>query len=116
MTNEENNEDRRRHPRVAIPMLVQYRIEDVPEVLTDYTADISESGALLYTDKVTEPGARVFVHITTRIGEFLEAEGKVVRTFDGKLAIDLDNASDSVKASLSNAVQDALAKGSRKLS
>ena len=116
MTNEENNEDRRRHPRVAIPMLVQYRIENVPEVLTDYTADISESGALLYTDKVTEPGARVFVHITTRIGEFLEAEGKVVRTFDGKLAIDLDKASDSVKASLSNAVEDALAKGSHKLS
>ena len=116
MTNEANNEDRRRHPRVAIPMLVQYRIENVPEVLTDYTADISESGALLYTDKVTEPGARVFVHITTRIGEFLEAEGTVVRTFDGKLAIDLDKASDNVKASLSNAVQDALAKGSNKLS
>jgi c-di-GMP-binding flagellar brake protein YcgR len=110
MTNEQSNEDRRRHPRVAIPMLVQYRIENVEEVLTDYTADISESGALLYTDKVSEPGARVFVHITTRIGEFLEAEGKVVRTFDGKLAIELDKASDAVRSSLAQAVQDALAK------
>ena len=50
------------------------------------------------------------------IGEFLEAEGKVVRTFDGKLAIDLDKASEEVKTSLNNAVQDALAKGSKVLS
>ncbi len=90
-------------------MLVQYRIENVPELQTDYTADFSESGALIYTDKVTEAGAKVFVHITTRIGEFLEAEGKVVRTIDGKLAIELDQASDEVKTSLRNAVADAQA-------
>ena len=104
---EENQQNRRRHPRVRVPMLVQYRIENIPEVQTDYTADFSESGALLYTDKVTEPGARVFVHITTRIGEFLEAEGKVVRTFDGKLAIELDQASEEVRSSLRQAVADA---------
>ena len=104
---EENNQNRRRHPRVKVPMLVQYRIENVPDVQTDYTADFSESGALLYTDKVTEAGSKVFVHITTRIGEFLEAEGKVVRTIDGKLAIELDQASEDVKNSLRIAVADA---------
>ena len=106
---EENNQNRRRHPRVKVPMLVQYRIENVPELQTDYTADFSESGALIYTDKVTEAGAKVFVHITTRIGEFLEAEGKVVRTIDGKLAIELDKASEEVKTSLRHAVADAQA-------
>lgn len=104
--------NRRRHPRVDIPLLVQYRFGALEEFRTDYALNVSVSGMFISTPEVRPIGTRVFVQLTTRDGaHFLQGEGRVVRAMGGGYAIELVGFDDDARAVLDALVQEAIAKG-----
>ena len=103
--------NKRRHPRVDIPLLVQYRFGPLEDLRTEYAINVSASGLFIATAEVKPIGTRVFVQLTTRDGRhFLQGEGSVVRNADGGYAIELVGFDDDAKAVLDDLVRDALAK------
>jgi hypothetical protein len=107
-------QERRRHPRVDIPLLVQYRFGALEEFRTDYALNVSRSGLFISTTEARPPGTRVFVQLTTRDGQhFLQGEGRVVRNTDGGYAIELVGFDSEAHAVLDALVAEALAKGAQ---
>jgi hypothetical protein len=105
---------KRRHPRVDIPLLVQYRFGPIEDFRTDYALNVSVSGMFISTTEARPPGTRVFVQLTTRDGRhFLQGEGRVVRNVDGGYAIELVGFDDEARAVLDGLVREALAKAPR---
>jgi type IV pilus assembly protein PilZ len=102
-------ENRRRHPRVDIPLLVQYRFTALEEFRTDYAINVSRSGLFIETDDSRPIGTRVFVQLTTRDGaHLLQGEGRVVRQAGGGWAIELVGFDDAARAVLDSMVEAAL--------
>jgi len=102
---------KRRHPRVDIALLVQYRFGALEELRTEYALNVSQSGMFIATNEAKPVGTRVFVQLTTRDGHhFLQGEGSVVRNADGGYAIELLGFDDEAKAVLDALVKEALAK------
>lgn len=104
-----NADNRRRHPRVDIPLLVQYRFGALEEFRTDYTVNVSRSGLFIETDEQRPAGTRVYVQLTTRDGQhFLQGEGRVVRSADGGHAIELVGFEEAAQVVLDELVREAL--------
>lgn len=100
---------KRRHPRVAVPLLVQYRFGALEEPRIDYALNLSQSGLFIATDESRPVGARVYVQLTTRDGaHFLQGEGRVVRSQDGGHAIELVGFDAEARAVLDRLVKEAL--------
>lgn len=77
-------QETRKHPRVRIPLLVQYRFSPLDPFNTDYASDISESGIFITHAEPKPPGTPVFLQFVTRDGfHLVSAEGKVVRNAPG---------------------------------
>lgn len=115
MTNDEQTKDsedganRRRHPRVSIPLLVQYRFGALDKPHIDYALNVSKSGLFISTDASQPTGTRVFVQLTTRDGaHFLQGEGRVIRSMDGGYAIALEGFDEQAQKILSDLVQEAM--------
>jgi hypothetical protein len=101
--------NRRRHPRVAIPLLVQYRFGALDKPHIDYALNVSRSGLFISTDANQPEGTRVFVQLTTRDGaNLLQGEGRVVRAMDGGYAIELVGFDDESQTILDGLIQEAL--------
>jgi hypothetical protein len=101
----------RRHPRVDVPLLVQYRFGALEELRTEYALNVSVGGMFISTHEKRPPGTRVFVQLTTRDGRhFLQGEGKVVRSSDGGYAIELVGFDAEALAVLDAVVKEALEK------
>src|SRR5688572_5299100 len=112
MTDDKRNGEKRRHPRVDIPLLVQYRFGALDEFRTDYAVNVSRSGLFIATTEVRPVGTRVFVQLTTRDGKhFLQGEGRVVRNADGGYAIELVGFDADAHAVLDALVAEALLRG-----
>ena len=78
--------EKRKFPRVRIPLLVQYRTSPLEEFKTDYASDISEGGIFLSeATPALQPGTVLFMQFVTRDGMHLVSlEASVVRrTQDG---------------------------------
>ena len=106
-----NADNRRRHPRVDIPLLVQYRFGALEEFRTDYAINVSRSGLFISTTEQRAVGTRVYVQLTTRDGQhFLQGEGRVVRSAEGGNAIELVGFDERAQAVLEALVQEALAR------
>lgn len=100
---------RRRHARVNLPLLVQYRFGALEEPRIDYTLNVSQSGLFILTDDAHPVGTGVFVQLTTRDGaHFLQGEGKVVRAADGGYAIELTGFDDDARQILDRLVIEAI--------
>ena len=107
---EEEGRNRRRHDRVDVPLLVQYRFGALDEPRFDYALNVSRSGIFINCSEEHETGTRVYVQLTTRDGaHFLQGEGTVVRRTEGGYAIDLDGFSAEDSAVLDKLVGKALA-------
>lgn len=102
---------KRKHPRVDVPLLVQYRFGALEELRTEYALNVSVGGMFIATTEKRPPGTRVFVQLTTRDGaHFLQGEGKVVRASDGGYAIELLGFDAEAQAVLARLVDEALVK------
>lgn len=103
--------NKRRHPRVDIPLLVQYRFGALDELRTEYAINVSVSGMFIATSERKPIGTRVFVQLTTRDGQhFLQGEGCVVRNADGGTAIELLGFDPEAQAVIEALVLQAIAK------
>jgi hypothetical protein len=101
---------RRRHQRVEISLLVQYRFGALEEPHFDYALNLSQSGLFIATEVQRPVGTHVYVQLTTRDGaHFLQGEGKVVRTAEGGYAIELVGFDEGARKVLEELVQKTLA-------
>jgi hypothetical protein len=104
--------NKRRHPRVDVPLLVQYRFGPLEELRTEYAVNVSASGMFIATTEKRPAGTRVFVQLTTRDGRhFLQGDGCVVRNADGGYAIELVGFDADARGVLEALVAAELAKG-----
>lgn len=72
--------ERRRSPRVALDLLIQYRFETYEDFLTDRSVDISTGGIFICTESPREEGALVYLQFRLKEGEpLVEGLGRVVR-------------------------------------
>lgn len=97
---------KRRHARVEVPLLVQYRFGALEEPHFDYALNVSQSGLFIATDVQRPVGTKVFVQLTTRDGaHFLQGEGTVVRLAEGGYAIELTGFDEEARQVLEELVQ-----------
>jgi hypothetical protein len=109
--NEEAKSDakNRRHQRVSVPLLVQYRFGALEEPHFDYALNLSQSGLFIATTVEKPAGTQVFIQLTTRDGaHFLQGEGQVVRSHEGGSAIELSGFDPEARAVLDALVHKAL--------
>lgn len=85
------SDERRRHPRRDLCVLVQLRQSAQALPQTVYALNVSESGLFVDVDDASfAVGDRVFVQVTTPDGnQIVKAEGRVARKADGGLGIAL---------------------------
>jgi hypothetical protein len=96
--------ERRISNRVRVPLLVQYRFDDIGEFNTDYALDVSESGLFICTETPHPIGTPVFIQVTTREGELLTGQGHVARDAEGGQGIVLDGFDEAAKTVLARIV------------
>ena len=73
-------DERRKHPRVELNMLVQFRLKDYDQFLSDYSHDLSIGGMFIRTDDPKPEGSLLYFQFTTRRdGALIEGLGRVVR-------------------------------------
>jgi molecular chaperone DnaK len=69
----------RRHPRVPLSFLVQYRSDSFEDFLAEYATNISVSGMFVHTEDPREPGTLIYFQFLLADGQrLIEGLGKVV--------------------------------------
>lgn len=77
---EADADDRRRHPRTPLSLLVQFRFNSFEDFLAEYALNISPGGMFIRTDKPFEEGAVIYLQFSLKDGSpLIEGMGKVVR-------------------------------------
>jgi molecular chaperone DnaK len=72
--------DRRRFPRTALSLLVQYRFNSFEDFLAEYSVNISPGGMFIRTDNPLEEGSMVYLQFSLKDGSrLIEGMGRVVR-------------------------------------
>lgn len=109
-------DNRRRHPRVPLNMLVQVRAKDYDDLLERFAPNISQSGVYIETDKPHAEGATIYFQLTLNDdGALIEAMGKVVRAVGPKeaeapmkpgMGVEFLSMTDASSAHLTQLVQD----------
>ena len=73
-------DERRRHERVPLSLLVQYRLNTFEDFLAEYSADISVGGMFIRTTEPREEGSMIYLQFWLNDGsKLIEGLGKVVR-------------------------------------
>lgn len=73
-------DERRRHERVPLSLLVQYRLNTFEDFLAEYSADISVGGMFIRTNEPREEGAMIYLQFWLKDGsKLIEGLGRVVR-------------------------------------
>lgn len=70
---------KRRHQRVPLALLVQYRLDTFEEFLAEYSHDISVGGMFIRTEEPREQGSMIYLQFWLNDGsKLIEGLGKVV--------------------------------------
>lgn len=78
------SQERRRHPRVTLDLLVQFRLQSYDQFLSDYASDLSIGGMFLRTKTPKPEGSMLYFQFTTKDdGAVIEGLGRVVRVSEG---------------------------------
>jgi type IV pilus assembly protein PilZ len=76
--------ERRRHRRVKLNLLVQFRLKNYEQFLAEYARDLSKGGMFVRTDDPKPEGSLLYFQFTTRDdGSLIEGLGRVVRVVEG---------------------------------
>ena len=95
------SDERRRHARAEVAVLVQVRYTATEPLQTVYAVNVSESGLFIDVDDGKPIGTRVFVQVTTPDGnQLLRGDGRVVRREGGGVGIELTGFDDAARAAL----------------
>lgn len=79
----DSEDDRRKHPRTPLSILVQFRFESFDDFLAEYSANISPGGMFIRTDQPREEGAMIYLQFSLNDGaRLIEGMGKVVRSIE----------------------------------
>jgi len=77
---EPSGADRRKHPRVPLSLLVQFRFNTFDEFLAEYSENISIGGMFIRTEAPREEGALIYLQFSLKDGSrLIEGLGRVVR-------------------------------------
>ncbi|MGC4120320.1 MAG: PilZ domain-containing protein [Myxococcales bacterium] len=77
---EASQDERRRHPRAPLQLLIQYRFDTFDEFMAEYSVDISCGGMFIKTRQPIEEGSFVYLQFSLKDGSrLIEGLGKVVR-------------------------------------
>ena len=80
MSDSESHDDRRKHQRTPLSLLVQFRFNTFEDFIADYSHDISPGGMFIRTDEPQEEGSIVYLQFSLKDGSrLIEGMGKVVR-------------------------------------
>jgi len=80
MSEDVSGRERRRHVRVKLNQLIQYRFAAFDDFHSEYAADLSESGMFIETDEPRQLGDTISVQFALRNGtRLVECLAKVVR-------------------------------------
>lgn len=72
--------EKRRHPRTAMNLLVQFRFETFEEFLKEYALDISVGGMFIRTEATRPEGSLLYLQFALKDGaRLIEGLGRVVR-------------------------------------
>jgi molecular chaperone DnaK len=73
-------DERRRHPRTPLHLLVQFRFNSFEDFLAEYSLNLSPGGIFIKTDEPREEGAMIYLQFSLKDGSrLIEGMGKVVR-------------------------------------
>jgi molecular chaperone DnaK len=73
-------DNRRKHTRTPLSLLVQFRSESFDDFLAEYALDLSPGGMFIRTQEPRELGAMVYLQFSLKDGsKLIEGLGKVVR-------------------------------------
>lgn len=73
------DENRRRHPRTQLALLVQFRFNTFEEFLAEYSDNMSPGGMFIRTDEPREEGSLVYLQFSLKDGsKLIEGLGRVV--------------------------------------
>lgn len=73
-------EDKRKHPRAPLQLLIQFRFESFDDFLAEYSTDISLGGMFIRTRQPREEGSFIYLQFALRDGaRLIEGLGRVVR-------------------------------------
>jgi len=74
------DDNRRKHPRTPLSLLVQYRFNSFEDFLAEYSVNISPGGMFIHTDEPKEEGSMIYLQFSLKDGsKLIEGMGKVVR-------------------------------------
>ena len=77
---ESEQDNRRRHDRTPLALLVQFRFNTFEDFLAEYSMNISPGGMFIRTDEPKEEGAIIYLQFSLKDGSrLIEGMGKVVR-------------------------------------
>lgn len=77
---DETSDNRRKHQRVPLSLLVQYRLNSFEDFLAEYSHDISLGGMFIRTEEPREEGSMIYLQFWLNDGsKLIEGLGKVVR-------------------------------------
>lgn len=81
MSNEPDSpENRRKHERSPLSILVQYRFDTFENFLAEYSVNLSAGGMFIRTNEPREEGAMIYLQFYLTSGErLIEGLGRVVR-------------------------------------
>jgi uncharacterized protein (TIGR02266 family) len=80
VSDSENWDEKRKHPRTPLSLLVQFRFNTFEDFLAEYSVNISPGGMFIKTDEPKEEGAVIYLQFSLRDGSrLIEGMGKVVR-------------------------------------
>jgi uncharacterized protein (TIGR02266 family) len=79
-TADDSPDDRRKHERHPLSILVQYRFDSFENFLAEYSINISAGGMFIRTSEPREEGSMIYLQFYLRGGEkLIEGLGRVVR-------------------------------------
>src|SRR2546423_6590799 len=73
-------DNRRRHPRTPLSLLVQFRFNTFEDFLAEYSVNISPGGMFIRTTEPREEGSMIYLQFSLKDGsKLIEGLGRVVR-------------------------------------
>jgi uncharacterized protein (TIGR02266 family) len=74
------DDNRRKHPRTPLSLLVQYRFNTFEDFLAEYSVNISPGGMFIHTTEPKEEGSMIYLQFSLKDGsKLIEGMGRVVR-------------------------------------